>query len=189
MYPSLPLHTIGGAYFPAAAAYMAAVSASVSAAAAAALSPLNVDVPGGGGGGGGGVRPSSTHCSSKSSDNSSSQIRVYNPSLQPFSPHFSGGRGSLMNADDLFNKQLKKAADDFIPEHTVEDAEAPKSTPASPVRSPERPSTVRTYSVESGSRNTPYADLRDRSGSSQQTRHDRDHAMDFSSVYVEPGES
>ena len=112
--------------------------------------------------------------------------RVF-PSTQHYTPHLSAN--NPLNADDLFNKQLKKAADDFIPEHTVEDAEAPKSTPASPVRSPERPSTVRTYSVESGSRNTPYADLRDRSGSSQQTRHDRDHAMDFSSVYVEPGES
>ena len=149
----------GGAYFPAAAAYVAAASA-----AAAAV----------------GFRsPQLTNSVSKNN-------RVF-PSTQQYTPNL-GADHTPLNADDLFNKQLKKAADDFIPEHTIEDAEAPKSTPtspqpsvvASPVHSPERSPTVRNYSYslaskESGSRTTEHRDR------------DRDHAMDFTSVYEEPG--
>ena len=149
---------------------MAAASAATT---PAALSPPKVDVPGG--------WSSFMHSSSKSSENGSSQIRVFNPSAQALPPNFNGvnfnpmSHFSPLDADDLFNKQLKKAADDFIPEHTVEDAEAPKSTPASP-----QPSvgsqTLRTTSMNSKeSRERRYPD-RDR---------DHDRAIDFSAVYTE----
>ena len=156
----------GGAYFPAAAAYMAHVSAT-----AAAISQKSMDDPRGRSSSG---RSSSMHCSSESSDDDSNQIRVYNPSAQ-LSPYFNGGRTTLLNADDLFNKQLKKAADDFIPEHTVEDAEAPMSTPASPQQS------MGSRSLHGAS--IPSQDSRERRN--HDLDHDQNRTIDFSSVYMD----
>ena len=143
-----PLHLSGGAYFPAAAAYVAAAAAAASAATPTRGShPLRSD-------------------SGSSNSHGWAKTPAPSSSTQQFAPHPSARHP--LSADDLFNKQLKKAADDFIPEHTIEEAEAPKSTPVSLQQSPPLRTTSKAFRQES--------------------RNDREHAaINLSSVYV--GES
>ena len=141
---------LGGAYFPAAAAYVAAAAAAASAATPTRLVQRPMRTDSGSSNSNGWTKPPE-----RSSSSSAQQFAPHPNSRQPLS------------ADDLFNKQLKKAADDFIPEHTIEEAEAPTTTPIS-LQSPPLRSTSKTVR--------------------QDSRNDREHAaINLSSVYV--GES